>query len=88
MAAYCHSPVRSTARLVVGARKYSHLEVCGADGLPDDVPIVSAAPDGQLVLYHDVQQLLAHLLGLAQALGMEEMAVAPVRPEKGSGHQG
>lgn len=39
------------------------------------------ADNRHLLLCHDVCQLLSHLLGLAQALGMEVVAVAPVRPE-------
>ena len=38
-----------------------HLKVCRADGLADHVPVVTAARDGQLVLHHDVEELLADL---------------------------
>ena len=38
-----------------------HLEVRGADGLADHVPVVSTACDRELMLDHNVKELLADL---------------------------
>ena len=44
----------------------SVVEVGGADGLAHGVPVATHAAQRDLLLLHDVRQLLPHLLGLAQ----------------------
>ncbi len=42
------------------------MEVGGADGLAHGIPVAAHAAQRDLLLLHDVGQLLPHLLGLAQ----------------------
>ena len=54
------------------------VEVCGADALPDLIPVGSDAPQRHLLLLRDLLQLHPHLAHLPHRFRVDEVLLRPV----------